>query len=413
MNLGTKKSYYVFSKTDIKKFKEENNKPLEYIDLIKLVIDTNSELLKLYELNTKSVEISKFNKNDSLIHSQLLKLPLEADTDFDKILVNFNETKPPKIGKVTKVDKATKDLTVINDKANYIERKDFEKISIKKILIIGFSFMTVFIIVIGFVLNQSINRGNSEQEKLSQELIITQLETSGNYNKVAQKMKDFNYPKKDIVNMYLENGQFVNALKADKKAFTSVLDKIDTMNNKEQQEALNELKKANVTSKKESISLDLRLALLNKDIDFLKKNIKSVDSQALSDRIVKLFIDEKEYASANEQLKFFANKALDKQAKQAEHDDKKQALTNKLNELKKVISDTQKQLDGKNKQLSDLHKQLDDLNKNDKSPDKGKHVADKNKEIDNANKDKNKISDILKDQQGKEKEAQKAVDDFK
>lgn len=407
MNLGTKKSYYVFSKTDIKKFKEENNKPLEYIDLIKLVIDTNSELLKLYELNTKSVEISKFNKNDSLIHSQLLKLPLEADTDFDKILVNFNETKPPKI------DKATKDLTVINDKANYIESKDFEKISIKKILIIGFSFMTVFIIVIGFVLNQSINRGNSEQEKLSQELIITQLETSGNYDKVAQKMKDFNYPKKDIVNMYLENGQFVNALKADKKAFTSVLDKIDTMNNKEQQEALNELKKANVTSKKESISLDLRLALLNKDIDFLKKNIKSVDSQALSDRIVKLFIDEKEYASANEQLKFFANKALDKQAKQAEHDDKKQALTNRVNELKKAISDTQKQLDGKNKQLSDLHKQLDDLNKNDKSPDKGKHVADKNKEIDNANKDKNKISDILKDQQGKEKEAQKAVDDFK
>ncbi|MGF2030267.1 coiled-coil domain-containing protein [Lactococcus lactis] len=413
MNLGTKKSYYVFSKTDIKKFKEENNKPLEYIDLIKLVIDTNSELLKLYELNTKSVEISKFNKNDSLIHSQLLKLPLEADTDFDKILVNFSETKPPKTGKVTKVDKATKDLTVINDKANYIERKDFEKISIKKISIIGFSFMTVFIIVIGFVLNQSINRGNSEQEKLSQELIITQLETSGKYDKVAQKMKDFNYPKKDIVNMYLENGQFVNALKADKKAFTSVLDKIDTMNNKEQQEALNELKKANITSKKESISLDLRLALLNKDIDFLKKNIKSVDSQALSDRIVKLFIDEKEYASANEQLKFFANKALDKQAKQAEHDDKKQALTNKVNELKKAISDTQKQLDGKNKQLSDLHKQLDDLNKNDKSPDKGKHVDDKNKEIDNANKDKNKISDILKDQQGKEKEAQKAVDDFK
>ncbi|WP_253287841.1 conjugal transfer protein [Lactococcus lactis] len=408
MNLGTKKSYYVFSKTDIKKFKEENNKPLEYIDLIKLVIDTNSELLKLYELNTKSVEISKFNKNDSLIHSQLLKLPLEADTDFDKILVNFNETKPPKIGKVTKVDKATKDLTVINDKANYIERKDFEKISI-----IGFSLMTVFIIVIGFVLNQSINRGNSEQEKLSQELIITQLETSGKYDKVAQKMKEFDYPKKDIVNMYLENGQFVNALKADKKAFTSVLDKIDTMDNKEQQEALNELKKANITSKKESISLDLRLALLNKDIDFLKKNIKSVDSQALSDRIVKLFIDEKEYASANEQLKFFANKALDKQAKQAEHDDKKQALTNKVNELKKAISDTQKQLDGKNKQLSDLHKQLDDLNKNDKSPDKGKHVADKNKEIDNANKDKNKISDILKDQQGKEKEAQKAVDDFK
>ncbi len=42
-------------------------------------------------------------------------------------------------------------------------------------------------------------------------------------------------------------------------------------------------------------------------------------------------------------------------------DDKKQALTNKVNELKKAISDTQKQLDGKNKQLSDLHKQLDEV----------------------------------------------------
>lgn len=45
------------------------------------------------------------------------------------------------------------------------------------------------------------------------------------------------------------------------------------MNNEEQQKALNELKKANITFKKESIILDLRLALLNKDIDFLKKNM--------------------------------------------------------------------------------------------------------------------------------------------
>ena len=69
-------------------------------------------------------------------------------------------------------------------------------------------------------------------------------------------------------------------------------------------------------------------------------------------------------------------------------------------------------MDAKNTQLSDLHKQLDDLNKNDNSPDKAKHVSDKQKEIDAANNDKNKISDTLKDQQAKEKEAQKAVDDF-
>lgn len=404
MNKNDKPFKYVFSETSIESFKKKPEDNLTFSELVNLVQTVNYQIKYL---NNESVVISKYTKDGKLIHTEKIDLPVSEHTDFEALLVKFEQTKPPK---------PTKENDVVSEDVDKKAKKDkpkFQQFSIQSVTMIGFTVLTVCVLVTGLTINHSINQANKQQTKLSQELIITQLETSGKYDKVAQKMKEFDYPKKDIVNMYLENGQFVNALKADKKAITSVLDKIDTMNNKEQQKALNELKKANITSKKESISLDLRLALLNKDIDFLKKNIKSVDSQALSDRIVKLFIDEKEYASANEQLKFFANKALDKQVKQAEHDDKKQALTNKVNELKKAISDTQKQLDGKNTQLSDLHKQLDDLNKNDKSPDKGKHVDDKNKEIDNANKDKNKISDILKDQQGKEKEAQKAVDDFK
>ncbi|MDG6122953.1 conjugal transfer protein [Lactococcus formosensis] len=404
MNKSDKPFKYVFSETSIESFKKKPEDNLTFSALVNLVQTVNYQIKYL---NNESVVISKYTKDGKLIHTEKIELPVSEHTDFEALLVKFEQTKPPK---------PTKENEVVSEGINKKSKKDkpkFQQLSIQSVTMIGFTVLTVCVLGTGFTINHSINQANKQQTKLSQELLLSQLETSEKYDKVAQKMKEFDYPKKDIVNMYLENGQFVNALKADKKAFTSVLDKIDTMNNKEQQEALNELKKANVTSKKESISLDLRLALLNKDIDFLKKNIKSVDSQALSDRIVKLFIDEKEYASANEQLKFFANKALDKQAKQAEHDDKKQALTNRVNELKKAISDTQKQLDGKNTQLSDLHKQLDDLNKNDKSPDKGKHVADKNKEIDNANKDKNKISDILKDQQAKEKEAQKAVDDFK
>ena len=404
MNKSDKPFKYVFSETSIESFKKKPEDNLTFSELVNLVQTVNYQIKYL---NNESVVISKYTKDGKLIHTEKIDLPVSEHTDFEALLVKFEQTKPPK---------PTKENDVVSEDVDKKAKKDkpkFQQLSIQSVTMIGFTVLTVCVLVTGLTINHSINQANKQQTKLSQELLLSQLETSEKYDKVAQKMKEFDYPKKDIVNMYLENGQFVNALKADKKAFTSVLDKIDTMNNKEQQKALNELKKANVTSKKENISLDLRLALLNKDIDFLKKNIKSVDSQALSDRIVKLFIDEKEYASANEQLKFFANKALDKQAKQAEHDDKKQALTNKVNELKKAISDTQKQLDGKNKQLSDLHKQLDDLNKNDKSPDKGKHVDDKNKEIDNANKDKNKISDILKDQQGKEKEAQKAVDDFK
>ena len=404
MNKSDKPFKYVFSETSIESFKKKPEDNLTFSALVNLVQTVNYQIKYL---NNESVVISKYTKDGKLIHTEKIELPVSEHTDFEALLVKFEQTKPPK---------PTKENEVVSEGINKKSKNDkpkFQQLSIQSVTMIGFTVLTVCVLGTGFTINHSINQANKQQTKLSQELLLSQLETSEKYDKVAQKMKEFDYPKKDIVNMYLENGQFVNALKADKKAFTSVLDKIDTMNNEEQQKALNELKKANITSKKESISLDLRLALLNKDIDFLKKNIKSVDSQALSDRIVKLFIDEKEYASANEQLKFFANKALDKQAKQAEHDDKKQALTNRVNELKKAISDTQKQLDGKNTQLSDLHKQLDDLNKNDKSPDKGKHVDDKNKEIDNANKDKNKISDILKDQQGKEKEAQKAVDDFK
>lgn len=404
MNKSDKPFKYVFSETSIESFKKKPEDNLTFSALVNLVQTVNYQIKYL---NNESVVISKYTKDGKLIHTEKIDLPVSEHTDFEALLVKFEQTKPPK---------PTKENDVVSEGINKKSKKDkpkFQQLSIQSVTMIGFTVLTVCVLGTGFTINHSINQANKQQTKLSQELLLSQLETNEKYDKVAQKMKEFDYPKKDIVNMYLENGQFVNALKADKKAITSVLDKIDTMNNEEQQKALNELKKANITSKKESISLDLRLALLNKDIDFLKKNIKSVDSQALSDRIVKLFIDEKEYASANEQLKFFANKALDKQAKQAEHDDKKQALTNKVNELKKAISDTQKQLDGKNKQLSDLHKQLDELNKNDKSPDKGKHVADKQKEIDAANKDKNKISDILKDQQGKEKEAQKAVDDFK
>lgn len=398
MNKNDKPFKYVFSETSIESFKKKPEDNLTFSELVNLVQTVNYQIKYL---NNESVVISKYTKDGKLIHTEKIDLPVSEHTDFEALLVKFEQTKPPK---------PTKEKDVVSEDVDKKAKKDkpkFQQLSIQSVTMIGFTVLTVCVLGTGLTINHSINQANKQQTKLSQ------LETSEKYDKVAQKMKEFDYPKKDIVNMYLENGQFVNALKADKKAITSVLDKIDTMNNKEQQKALNELKKANITSKKESISLDLRLALLNKDIDFLKKNIKSVDSQALSDRIVKLFIDEKEYASANEQLKFFANKALDKQAKQAEHDDKKQALTNRVNELKKAISDTQKQLDSKNKQISDLQKQLDDLNKNDKSPDKAKHVSDKQKEIDAANEDKNKISDVLKDQQGKEKEAQKAVDDFK
>src|SRR5574337_299947 len=81
----------------------------------------------------------------------------------------------------------------------------FQQLSIQSVTMIGFTVLTVCVLGTGFTINHSINQANKQQTKLSQELLLSQLETSEKYDKVAQKMKEFDYPKKDIVNMYLEN----------------------------------------------------------------------------------------------------------------------------------------------------------------------------------------------------------------
>ena len=403
MNKNDKPFKYVFSETSIESFKKKPEDNLTFSELVNLVQTVNYQIKYL---NNESVVISKYTKDGKLIHTEKIDLPVSEHTDFEALLVKFEQTKPPK---------PTKEKDVVSEDVDKKAKKDkpkFQQLSIQSVTMIGFTVLTVCVLGTGLTINHSINQANKQQTKLSQELLLSQLETSEKYDKVAQKMKEFDYPTKSIANMYIDNGKFVSALKTDKKALTSVLKEVDTEESKEQKSALETIKKADVVEKEQSPRLDLRLALLNKDTDFLKKNKKNIDSQDLADRIIHYFISEKEYDTAKIVLKDFPNKDLEKQVKEAETENQKKQLEDKLNSVKKTVSDTQKQLDGKNKQISDLHKQLDDLNKNDKSPDKGKHVDDKNKEIDNANKDKNEISDILKDQQGKEKEAQKAVDDF-
>ncbi|HGJ5760180.1 TPA: conjugal transfer protein, partial [Streptococcus pneumoniae] len=246
MNKSDKPFKYVFSETSIESFKKKPEDNLTFSALVNLVQTVNYQIKYL---NNESVVISKYTKDGKLIHTEKIDLPVSEHTDFEALLVKFEQTKPPK---------PTKENDVVSEGINKKSKKDkpkFQQLSIQSVTMIGFTVLTVCVLGTGLTINHSINQANKQQTKLSQELLLSQLETNEKYDKVAQKMKEFDYPKKDIVNMYLENGQFVNALKADKKAITSVLDKIDTMNNEEQQKALNELKKANITSKKESISL--------------------------------------------------------------------------------------------------------------------------------------------------------------
>ena len=51
-------------------------------------------------------------------------------------------------------------------------------------------------------------------------------------------------------------------------------------------------------------------------------------------------------------LKDFPNKDLEKQVKEAETENQKKQLEDKLNSVKKTVSDTQKQLDGKHRLLA-------------------------------------------------------------
>lgn len=93
-----KKSFnYVFSETEIEGFMDKPEANLEFSDFVTLVETISYQLNESHASGT--VLISKYTKDNQLIHAEKFVLPLPDSTDFDKILEPFSSKKPPKPAK--------------------------------------------------------------------------------------------------------------------------------------------------------------------------------------------------------------------------------------------------------------------------------------------------------------------------
>ncbi|MEQ7088827.1 hypothetical protein ABQE20_04390 [Enterococcus gallinarum] len=113
MKMITKKpSKYVFSETEIDEFVQSPEVYLYFEDFVTLIIDTNARLLRIYDYDQVSVVISKYTKDNQVILTEKLTLPVSAETNFEDLLVAFNRGKPQKMKqeriKTTKIKNKSK-----------------------------------------------------------------------------------------------------------------------------------------------------------------------------------------------------------------------------------------------------------------------------------------------------------------
>lgn len=396
-----KKSFnYVFSETEIEGFMDKPEANLEFSDFVTLVETISYQLNESHASGT--VLISKYTKDNQLIHAEKFVLPLPDGTDFDKILEPFSSKKPPKPAKNKNTEKSKPDSRKLS----------FEQLPVQMILLLGFLLLSVCVFGVGLAINHSIHQANQQQIRLTQELLLSQLESDGRYGRVAQKMTAFGYSKEQVGAMYIDNRQFEQALEKDSNALDDVLQKIETLAGNEQKVYLERLKQSGLLTEEQRLKIDLRLALLNQDADYLSKNKNNIDSQALADSIVKYFASEQKYEEAAAVLKDFPNDDLEKVIAREATDYHAKQLEAALDTANAAVKEKQSSLDAKNQQINDLNKQLDDINKNEEDKDKGTHAEEKQKEIDTAKNAQENLSSELAELKKAQEQAQKSLDNF-
>lgn len=397
-----KKSFnYVFSETEIEGFMDKPEANLEFSDFVTLVETISYQLNESHASGT--VLISKYTKDNQLIHAEKFVLPLPDSTDFDKILEPFSSKKPPKPAKKKKNTEKNKPDS---------RKLSFEQLPVQMILLLGFLLLSVCVFGVGLTINHSIHQANQQQIRLTQKLLLSQLESDGRYGRVAQKMTEFGYGKEQVGAMYIDNRQFEQAMETDSNALDDVLQKIETLAGNEQKVYLERLKQSGLLTEEQRLKIDLRLALLNQDADYLSKNKKNIDSQALADSIVKYFASVQKYEEAAAVLEDFPNDDLEKVIAREATDYHVKQLETALDTAKEAVKEKQGALDAKNQQISDLNKQLDDINKNEEDKDKGTHAEEKQKEIDTAKNAQENLSSELAELKKAQEQAQKSLDDF-
>ncbi|MEW4403881.1 hypothetical protein AB1I62_09215 [Enterococcus sp. AN402] len=87
---------YVFSETEIDDFLQHPEEFFYFEDFVTRMIDINAKLIKLSALRRLKVVITKYTKDEKVIHTEIFHLPVSEETNFEALLDSFNQEKPPK-----------------------------------------------------------------------------------------------------------------------------------------------------------------------------------------------------------------------------------------------------------------------------------------------------------------------------
>lgn len=348
------KNIYRFTDTNINELKEISGTSLEFEDLVNLIQKISYVMQRSNK--TDYVTISKYTKDERLIHESKLELPLPESTSFDVTLEPFMAKKPLKI-KQQSTNKESKSKTPFKLSL----KKILANPKMKRALIIASSLIILLFLGSGVLVASAIHTDSQTRLKESREQTISKLENEKKYDTVAEKMKQYGYSKKAISDMYISHDKFQKAIDTDRNSLERVLTKIHTLDSNDQKTSLMAVLNSNKLKLEQEKEVKMYLAIVYQDGNYIKGHVADINNAKLSRFIVRYLIGKGDYDTAKAVLKRYPNSSLSSDLKTA----------------------LKSQLANKKQQIADLQKQLDDINKsNDKDKDKNKES--KQKEIDTA-----------------------------
>ena len=181
-------------------------------------------------------------------------------------------------------------------------------------------------------------------------------------------MKEYGYNKDAIAGMYLENEDYISALKTDSSILPEFYVYLNEQEAKKQQEILKKIKDKKILGDKQMQGVNLRLAVLGNNKEEVVK---------LSD-------------NAGNLLKTYPDEVLARELKQAKEEDTQA----KIEATKKEITDIKNKIDTDSKKSSSLREELKKLTTS-KDKDKDKKIQEKEKEITANDKEKDELQKKL------------------
>lgn len=238
-------------------------------------------------------------------------------------------------------------------------------------------------------LKQEVASGNNVQ----QSMYLEQLQTDKRYKKTAEEMKLLGFSDKKIAEMYLDNGEYMTALKKDTGVLNDFYTFVTSSPEDKQQAMLEEVKAGKMLNEKQLKGLDARLAMLQKDSKALATLLK--DTDALTAKVaVAYYIDQKAYDDADKLLKRFPNEKQYEQMKQ----EKKVNDTEQVAKTKLEIEALKQQIQIAAVKETNLKKDIASLQKS-KDTAKAAKIKAKSQDITENAKQKVALEESLKEKQ--------------